>query len=127
MRSDDYRSEDDDCDDGRQQLEEYERYVREQNAKANVLLSDSSAQVLARSIAEDLARLVRQHAAVNGGTTLADMLRDTIAENVVIWALQGRDALLLQPFGRAGFIAIRKALDAACRSFEECLAAEASR
>ena len=29
MYSDDYRSEDDDCDDGRQQLEEYEMYVRE--------------------------------------------------------------------------------------------------
>ncbi len=124
MYSDDYYSEVDECDDGRRQLEEYEVYVREQNAKANALLAHSGAKALARPVTEDLVGQVRRHATVNGSTTLADMLRNTIAEDVIIWTLQGRDALLRQPISRDGFIAIRNVLDQACSAFEALLAAE---
>ncbi len=112
-------------DSGRQQLEEYEMYVHEQNAKARALLTVSSALILGCSVADDLATLVRRHASQDGGTTLGDVLRDTVAEEVIAQAINPE--ALRQAVTREGFVAIRKMLDGACRAFEDLLAAQASR
>lgn len=124
MYSDDYRSEDDDCDDGRQQLEEYEMYVREIQRKATALLTIPDALVLAGRIAENLAGLVQQHSVPRFGTNLTDALRNSLCEDVFFNAMEQSNRLLQQPFSRTGYIAISKSLDDACSAFEALLAAE---
>ena len=125
MNSNDYDFEDEGFEDnGRQQLEEYEMYVREQNAKANALLTHVVARVVAHNIAEELAGLVRLHGMDNGRTNLLEMLRNTVAENLIIEVMRERQNILRQPVNLAGYIAIRKALDAACAFFEFVLSAE---
>jgi hypothetical protein len=124
MYSDDYYSEDDECDDGRQQLEEYEMHCREIQRKATALLTIPAAQVLAGSISGRLAHFVQKHASDAGRTTLQEMLQNTIAEDVIARALESRQSLLQQPFNRAGYLAIRQSFDAACSAFAALLAAE---
>jgi len=127
MHSDEYRSEDDECDDARQQLEEYEMHCQEVQRKAVDLLTIPAAQVLARQLAKDLANLVQTHADFNGPITLADVLKESVPEKVVIKTLRHCRGYLHMPLSHAGFIAIRKSLDAACAGFEALLAADASR
>jgi len=126
MNADEYYIPEDDDDQAAADLAEYEQYVIEQNRKARTLLSHPDALALARPVAEDLARLVLRHPKVGGATTLAEMIRDSLCEDVLVNALEGRTALLRAPVSRAGFIAIRQTLDAACAGFEALLAAEPS-
>jgi hypothetical protein len=127
MHSDEYRSEDDECDDGRQMLEEYEMHCQEVQRKATALLTIPAAQVLVRQFAQDLANLVQIHATVNGPFTLSDVLRGSVPEKALIKTFEYCRGYLHMPVSRAGFIAIRTTLDAACAAFEALLAAEASR
>ena len=127
MHSDDYYSQDDECDDGRRQLDEYEMYVREQNAKANALFTIPAAHVLARPFAENLARLVKQHGTDNGRTSALEMLRNTVAEDLIMEVMSERQDILRRRVNRAGFKAIRVVLDDACRAFEALLAANSTK
>ena len=125
MNSDEYYIPEDDDDQAAADLAEYEQFVLEQNRKARALLSHPDALALARPVAEDLTKLVLQHAKVGGATTLTELLRDSISEDVLVNALEGRTALLQKPFSRAGYQSVRKTLDAAREAFEALLAAEA--
>ena len=127
MHSDEYYCHQDDDDQAAADLAEYEMYVREQNRKSRALLSIPGALEIARPVAEVLAGLVLQHAKVDGMTTLAEVIRDSLCEDILVNALEGRPALLQQTFGRACYIAVRKSLDAACSALEALLAAETSR
>ena len=128
MYSIDYEFEDEGFEDaGRQQLEEYEMYVREQNGKANALLTIPAAHILARPLAEDLARLVKQHGTHNGRTSALEMLRNTVAEDLITEVMRDRQDILRRPVNRAGHIGVRRAVDAACLAFESLLAAEAAK
>jgi len=127
MNSDEYYIPEDDDDQAAADLAEYEQFVLEQNRKARALLSHPEAMALARPVAEVLASHVQQHAKVGGATTLTEILRDSICEDVLLKALEGRTALLQAPFSREGYIAIRQTLDTACHDFEALLAAEAAR
>ena len=127
MNADEYYIPEDEDDQAAADLAEYEQFVLEQNRKARALLSHPDALALARPVAEDLTKLVLQHAKAGGATTLAEMTRDSICEDVLLKALEGRTALLQAPFSREGFIVIRKTLDAACLAFEALLAAEAAK
>ena len=123
MNSDEYYIPEDDDDQAAADLAEYEMYVHEQNRKARALLTHLGAFAIARPFAEELTNLVQQHAKLDGATTLADVLRDTVAEFVFANAVQ--ENVLQRPFSRAGHIAVRKTLDDACTEFEALLAAEA--
>ena len=127
MNADEYYIPEDDDDQAAADLAEYEMYVQEQNRKARALLCHPEAMALARPVAEELARLVLQHTRVDGMTTLAEVIRDSLCEDVLVNALEGRTALLQKPFSRAGYQAVRKALDAAREAFEALLAAEAAK
>jgi len=125
MNSDEYYIPEDDDDQAAADLAEYEQFVLEQNRKARALLTHPEAMALARPVAEVLASHVKQHAKVGGATTLAEVIRDSLCEDVLVNALEGRTALLQKPFSRAGYQAVRKTLDAAREAFEALLAAEA--
>jgi len=124
MNADEYYIPEDDDDQAAADLAEYEMYVHEQNRKARALLARQDALEIAQPFAEELTKLVQQHAKLDGATTLADVLRDTVAEFVFANAVQ--ENVLQRPFSRAGFIAVRKTRDDACAAFEALLAAEAS-
>ena len=127
MNDDEYYIPEDEDDQAAADLAEYEMYVREQNRKSRALLAHPEALALARPVAEELARLVVQHAKVDGMTTLAEVIRDCLIEDVLIASFGSRPALLQKPFSRAGYQAVRKSLDAACSALEALLAAETSR
>jgi len=127
MHTDEYYCHQDEDDQAAADLAEYEMYVLEQNRKSRALLSHPDALAVARPVAEELARLVLQHRKVRGATTLAEMLRNSICEDVLVKALEGSTAILQMAFSRAGYYPIRKSLDAACRDFEALLAADASK
>jgi hypothetical protein len=128
MHSDEYASADDECDDGRQQLQEYEWHCQQIQYKANALLTLPAAAALARSVGENLTKLVQQHAMRNGRTMLLAILRDSIVERILIeQALKGRRDILLHPVSADGSIALTDARDDACVAFEALLAAEPAR
>lgn len=125
MNTDEYYIPEDDDDQAAADLAEYEQYVHEQNRKSRSLLAHPDALALARPFAEDLTRLVQQHAKPDGMTTLLEVIRNSLCEDVfVVKAFDGRTGLLQQPFSRDGFIAVHQSLDAACSAFEALLAAE---
>jgi hypothetical protein len=125
MNDDEYYIPEDDDDQAAADLAEYEQYVHEQNRKSRSLLAHPDALALARPFAEDLTRLVQQHAKPDGMTTLLEVIRDSLCEDVfVVKAFEGHTALLEQTFNRAGYLAIRQSLDAACSAFAALLAAE---
>jgi hypothetical protein len=117
----------DDVEDGRRQLAEYELYIYEPDCKSRALLSRPDALVLARPFADELAHLVQQYSVPRDGSTLAEMLRYTLADGIISLALAGPDNLVTQPVSRAGYFAVRQTLDAACSAFEALLAAEAAK
>ena len=128
MNSDDYYSQDEGFEnDSRQQLEEYEMHCQQIKYKANAVLTLPAAAVLARSVGENMAKLVQQHAVCNGKTMLLAILRGSIVERILIeQALQGRRDILLHPVSADGFRALAEARDSACVAFEALLAAKAS-
>ena len=129
MYSDDYYSEDDECDDGRQQLEEYEEHCQEVQRKATALLTHPGALLFASIIADGIARTVQEHATLNdkGSATLKGILAGTVAEFILTQAIEHHLGALQQPLTRSGFIAIRQGVDAACTALEGLLAAEAAK
>jgi len=127
MNSYDYEFEDEGFeDDGWQQLEEYEMQCREIQRKATALLTIPAAQALARKFAQGLANLVQTHADFNGPFTLSDVLKGSVLEKVLIETFRHCRNCLHMPLSHAGFIAIRKTLDAACTVFEALLDADAA-
>jgi hypothetical protein len=127
MNSNDYDFEDEAFeDDGRQQLEEYEQYVRELRAKARALLAHPVGHIVGHIVAKELACIVRKHADPDGNIALADMLRDSMWEHVVTWALMSREEILKRRVGREGFAALQESLDGAWQLFA-ALSDEASK
>ena len=126
MNANDYDFEDEGFeDDGRQQLEEYEMHCQQIKYKANALLTLPAAAAFARSVGENMAKLVQQHAMCNGKTMLLAILRGSIVERILIeQALQGRRDIILHPVSVDGFRALTDARDDACVAFEALLAAE---
>ena len=118
MCSDNYDFEDEGFEDaGRQQLEEYEQFVREQNAKARALLAHPVGHIVGHIVAKELACIVRKHAYPDVNIALADILRDSILEHVVTWALMSREEILMRRVGQEGFAALQESLDGAWQLF----------
>lgn len=127
MISFDCGSDYDDVEDGRRQLGEYELYIYEQDCKSRALLARPDALVLARPFADELAHLVQQSSVPHDGSTLAELLRYTLADGIISLALAGPDNLVTQPFSHEGYIAVRQTVNSVCTALEELLAAEVSK
>ncbi len=129
MNSNDYHSEEDDCDDGGQQLEEYEWHCGEVRRKATALVTHHGALHFASLIADGIVRSVRENATstCESSANLEAILAGTVAELILTQAVEHHPGALQQPLTRSGFIAIRQGVDAACAVFDAILAVEASR
>jgi len=127
MISFDCDSDYDDAEDGGRQLAEYELYIYEQDSKSRALLSRPDALALARPFADQLAHLVQQYSVPHDGSTLAELLRYTLADGIISLSLAGLDNLVTQPFSHEGYIAVCQTVNTACSTFEALLAVEASR
>jgi hypothetical protein len=128
MYSDDYYSEDDECDDGRRQLEEYEWHCEEVQRKATALVTHTGAVYFATLLADAIFHTVQEHATLNDkcSANLEVILAGTVAEIILTQAIEHHPGALQQPLTRSGFIELRQRVDAACIIFEEFLAVDSA-
>jgi len=125
MQTDEYYCHQDEVDQAAADLAEYELFVYQQKLKARALLVCECALEISDPFVAYLTWLVQEYAVPHSDSNLGEMLRDTVAELLISSELQ--ESVLQQPINRAGYIEIRRILDAACIEFEALLAAEDAR